>query len=57
MIIGYQVVYDLSFFDAIDYAKANDFDFVSFDLNVPRFYIDQLSQKELEEIREYSEKK
>lgn len=56
MIIGYQAVYDLSYIDAIDYAKKNKFDFVSFDLNVPRFYIDQLTHKQLKEIREYSEK-
>lgn len=56
MIFGYQAVYDADFFDAIAYAKQNGFDFVSFDLNVPRFYIDQLTDAKLAEIWDYSEK-
>lgn len=51
MQFGYQAVYDASFFDAIGYAKDNRFDYVSFDLNVPRFYIDDLSGDELGRIR------
>lgn len=57
MIIGYQAVYDLTYFDAIDYASNNQFDFVSFDLNVPRFYVERIQQTQLEKIRDYSEKK
>lgn len=57
MKLGYQAVYDLNFFDAIDYANSNGFDFVSFDLNVPKFYIDNLSKEELENIKIYAEKK
>ena len=55
MLFGYQAVYDSSWFDAIEYAAQNRFDYVSFDLNVPRFYIDSLSQSELERIRKYAE--
>ncbi|MEN6356270.1 MAG: sugar phosphate isomerase/epimerase [Armatimonadota bacterium] len=51
---GYQAVYDDDFFDALDYAAKNGFDFVSFDLNVPRFYIDGLPDARLDEIRGYA---
>ena len=51
MTFGYQAVYDHDFLDAIDYAAANRFDYVSFDLNVPRFYIDRLDRAERERIR------
>lgn len=57
MILGYQAVYDSSFFEAIDYASANHFDYVSFDLNVPRFYIDKLKEEEIKTIRDYSKQK
>lgn len=57
MKLGYQAVYDSNFFDAIDYASSNGVDFVSFDLNVPKFYIDSLSNEELETIKEYAEKR
>ena len=55
MLSGYQAVYDADFFDAIRYAHANRFDYVSFDLNVPRFYIDQLERHELDHLRGYAE--
>lgn len=57
MKLGYQAVYDSNFFDAIDYASNNGFDFVSFDLNVPKFYIDNLTKEELWEIKAFAEKK
>ncbi len=55
MIIGYQAVYDTGYLDAIDFAHANGFDFVSFDLNVPRFYLEQFSEQELSRIRSHAE--
>lgn len=55
MITGYQAVYDADFQDAILYAANNGFDYVSFDLNVPRFYIDRLEDRKLEEIRSQAE--
>lgn len=54
---GYQAVYDEDFFDALDYASRNGFDFVSFDLNVPQFYIDALPDALLDDIREYAQSK
>lgn len=57
MIFGYQAVYDRDMFDAIDYAAENSFDYVSFDLNVPRFYIDQTPAAELDRVRGYAETK
>lgn len=57
MKLGYQAVYDLDFFDAIDYASDNGFDFISFDLNVPKFYIDNLTKEELLKIKVFAERK
>lgn len=55
MITGYQAVYDKDFQDAILYTANNGFDYVCFDLNVPRFYIDKLGDRELGEIRSQAE--
>lgn len=55
MLCGYQAVYDNDFFAALDYARAHHFAYVSFDLNVPRFYIDRLTPDELAQIRQYAE--
>jgi sugar phosphate isomerase/epimerase len=52
---GYQAVYDRDFLDAIEYAAANRFDYVSFDLNVPRFYIDRMDRAERQRIRRAAE--
>ena len=54
MLFGYQAVYDSNWFDAIEYAGNNSFDYVSFDLNVPHFYIDNLDRNELDRIRKYA---
>jgi sugar phosphate isomerase/epimerase len=48
---GYQAVYDADFVDAVQYAATNRFDCVSFDLSVPRFYIDRMERDELQRIR------
>jgi len=48
---GYQAVYDPDFYDALGFAADNGFDYVSFDLNVPRFYLDELTSDNLDQIR------
>jgi sugar phosphate isomerase/epimerase len=50
--IGYHVVYDASFDDAIRYAAEHGFDYVQFGLNVPRFYLDDLNDAELDRIKD-----
>ena len=55
MLLGYQAVYDEDFFSAIDYAQAHRFDYVSFDLNVPRFYLDYMTTDALDRLRRYAE--
>ncbi|MEI6915760.1 MAG: sugar phosphate isomerase/epimerase [Armatimonadota bacterium] len=55
MLCGYQAVYDTDFRDAIDYAKDNLFDYVSFDLNVPRFYIDRMTTLEMDSLRAHAD--
>jgi sugar phosphate isomerase/epimerase len=55
MLFGYQAVYDRGFHDAIDYAARNGFDYVSFDLNVPTFYIDALDDDAVGGIRQHAE--
>jgi len=54
MHFGYQSIYDTNFFEAIAYARKHRFAYVSFDLNVPRFYIERLSTAELQAIRRYA---
>jgi len=44
-------VFDKDFHDAIAYGADNAFDYVQFDLNVPRFYLDHLTARELRRIR------
>ncbi len=51
MFVGYQAVYDESYLDALDFAREARFAYVQFDLNVPRFYLDDLTPRELREIR------
>lgn len=54
---GYHAVYENDFFDAIDHAKLYGFDFVQFDLGIPRFFLDDLSEKDLLCIRNYAKEK
>jgi sugar phosphate isomerase/epimerase len=56
MDIGYQAVYDEDYSDALDYAAQHGFQYVQFDLNVPRFYVDNLDETNLRKIRETAEK-
>ncbi len=54
---GYHAVYATDYFDGIDAAKANGFDFVQFDLGVPEFFLDALTADDLARIRAYAEEK
>lgn len=51
---GYHAVYEKDYFGAIDHAKENGFEFVQFDLNVPNYYLDGLSDDDLLKIKEYA---
>jgi sugar phosphate isomerase/epimerase len=52
MFVGYQAVYDQSYKDAIDYAAQSGFDYVQFNLRVPRFYLDKMSKSQIIELRD-----
>ena len=52
---GYHAVYEKDFFDGIDAAQRNGFDFAQFDLGVPRFFLDDLSSAQLQKIKSYAE--
>ena len=54
---GYHAVYENNFFEAIDNAYANGFEFVQFDLGVPKFLLDDLSVDDLFKIRNYAKNK
>jgi len=54
MMTGYHAVYAGGYFDGIDVAKDNGFEFVQFDLGVPGFFLDGLSDDELRRIRDYA---
>lgn len=54
---GYHAVYENDFFEGIDNAKKNGFEFVQFDLGVPKFFLDDLSIDDLTKIREYAKEK
>jgi 3-oxoacyl-[acyl-carrier protein] reductase len=51
VLFGYQAVFDADFADAIAYAADHRFDYVQFDLNVPRFFLDDLTARDLDRIR------
>jgi len=55
MKLGYQAVYDADFSNALSFAAANRFDYVSFDLNVPRFYLESLEPAQVRSLRESAE--
>jgi len=57
MITGFHAVYEKDFFEGINNASENGFDFVQFDLGVPRFFLDDLSVDELIKIRDYAKEK
>jgi sugar phosphate isomerase/epimerase len=49
-IFGYHAVYERDFSSALRSAAELGFQYVQFDLNVPSFYIDKLSRRQLHEI-------
>ena len=53
---GYHAVYDESYDDALGYAAEVGFDYVQFDLNVPRFFLNDLSPSEIRRIRSLASK-
>jgi len=54
---GYHAVYAKDYFDGIAAARNNGFDFVQFDLGVPKYFLNDLSDDQLREIRKYAENK
>jgi sugar phosphate isomerase/epimerase len=51
---GYHAVYENDYISAIDNAKKNGFEFVQFDLGVPKFFLDEFSDEDLIKIREHA---
>ncbi|MHB1455541.1 MAG: sugar phosphate isomerase/epimerase family protein [Armatimonadota bacterium] len=51
---GYHAVYESNYFEAINLAKNNGFEFVQFDLGVPTFFLDNLTDNDLNEIKKFS---
>ena len=51
---GYHAVYESSYRDAIDTARRNGFSFVQIDLGVPTFFLDDLSARELLDIKTHA---
>lgn len=54
MITGYHAVYENNYFEGIDNAYTNGFDFVQFDLSIPKFFLDGLTVNEMTKIRNYA---
>ena len=52
---GYHAVYAKDFFEGIDDAQQNGFEFVQFDLGVPTYFLNNISDDMLNEIRIYAE--
>lgn len=52
---GYHAVYEESYFTGIDMAVKYKFDFVQFDLGVPVYYLHNLSDSKLYDIKRYAE--
>ncbi len=46
MITGYHAVYENNYFEGIDNAFTNGFEFVQFDLSIPKFFLDGLTFNE-----------
>jgi len=54
---GYHAVYSKDFFDGIDDARKYGFDFVQFDLGVPKFFLNKLTDEKLKDIATYADDK
>ena len=55
--MGYHAVYPINYYEGIDDAYKNGFNFAQFDLGVPRFFLDNLTNDELKNIRDYASNK
>jgi sugar phosphate isomerase/epimerase len=55
MYAGYHAVFDADYVDGLRYAHTVSFDYVQFDLNVPRFFLDGRNESELRGIRAAAE--
>ena len=55
MYIGFHAVYEPGYIEAMRYAASNGFDYVQFDLNVPTYYLDELQDNDLWDLRQVSE--
>ena len=53
----YHAVYSKNFFDGIDDARKYGFDFVQFDLGVPKFFLNELTDENLNDITAYANDK
>lgn len=53
----YHAIYEKNYFEAIDIAKNNGFEFVQIDLGVPTFFLDDLKDNNLTEIKNYSKER
>jgi len=51
MPVGLHAVYETSYISALERAAALGFDYVQFDLNVPGFYIDEISKTDISNIK------
>jgi sugar phosphate isomerase/epimerase len=51
---GYHAVYSKNFYEGIDDAFKNGFDFVQFDLGIRKFFLDNLTKTELTDIADYA---
>lgn len=54
---GYHVVYEKDMYEAISFAAISGFDFVQFDLGVPSFFLDGISDVGLNDIRKFAQDK
>lgn len=52
---GYHAVFAETYFSGIDDAKKYGFDFAQFDLGVPKYFLNELSEDKLTEIKKYAE--
>jgi Sugar phosphate isomerases/epimerases len=52
---GYHAIYAADYYAGIDDAVKHGFDFVQFDLGVPQYFLNEISDTELKNIRNYAE--
>lgn len=55
MKFGFHAVYEKDYIDAISFAADHGFNYVQFDLNCPRYFLENLSQRELKKIKQLSQ--